>query len=117
MNLLENVTNCVRPASVAETELGVAMEQSEEISSEFGDAVEKVEIASVKDEVTQLSTRLARVEGSIMSVIDSKMQIVQQTLEATVEALMMRVMQQLEAKLNEMVQKISAPVASQTKSG
>ena len=52
-----------------------------------------------------------------MSVIDSKMQVVQQTLESSVEALMLRVTQQLEAKLSEMVQKIGAPAASQTKSG
>ena len=93
------------------------MEQTEERSSECGHDVERIEFVSVKDEVTELSSRLARVEGSIMSIIDGKMQAVQQALEASVEALMMRVMHQLEAKLSEMVQKIRAPVASQTTSG
>ena len=63
--------------------------------------MEAIESASLKDDVVDLSARLAHVEGSIMSVIDSKMQVVQQALEASVEALMMRVTQQLEAKLSE----------------
>ena len=82
-----------------------------------GDDMETKESGALKGDVADLSARLARVEGSIMSVIDSKMQIVQQTLEASVEALMVRVMQQLEAKLSETVKKINIPAASQKTSG
>ena len=53
--------------------------------------METIESASLKDDVVDLSARLARVEGSIVSVINSKIQVVQQALEASVAALMMRV--------------------------
>ena len=77
--------------------------------------METIESGSLKGDVVDLSARLARVEGSIMSVVDSKMQVVQ-ALEAWVEALVVRAMKQLEAKRSEMLQNIGALVASQTTS-